>query len=210
MSLLISTSMLMRLAEARQPRRSAPPGRPRPHPGGTGRSSVLRAIVLGLALAAIQPTLVIASTGDLQGAKVATARFHSVNQALEAGYGPLPEGVPLHECIAAFDGSGAMGFHYLNGALLDTTIDPAQPEVLVYAPDEHGRLRLAALEYVVFQVPWTDEHGAAIPVLFGEAFHVVGEGNRYEVPAFFALHVWLWQPNPAGTFADFNPNVSCD
>ena len=141
---------------------------------------------------------------------MATARFHSVNQALEAGYGPLPEGVPLHECIAAFDGSGAMGFHYLNGALLDTTIDPAQPEVLVYAPDEHGRLRLAALEYVVFQVPWTDEHGAAIPVLFGEAFHVVGEGNRYEVPAFFALHVWLWQPNPAGTFADFNPNVSCD
>jgi hypothetical protein len=64
MSLPMSTMMLMRLAEAQQPWRSAPPGRPRPHPGGTGRSTVRWATVLGLALAAIQIAMVIASTGD--------------------------------------------------------------------------------------------------------------------------------------------------
>jgi hypothetical protein len=34
--------------------------------------------------------------------------------------------------------------------------------------------------------------------------------NRYEIPAFYALHAWVWQDNPAGTFAPFNPDVSCD
>jgi len=95
-------------------------------------------------------------------------------------------------------------------AAFDATLDPDQPEVLVYAPDRHGDLRLAALEYVVFQAPWNAEHGADVPALFGETFHSVAEPNRYDVPAFFALHVWIWEPNPAGTFADFNPDVSCD
>jgi hypothetical protein len=25
----------------------------------------------------------------------------------------------------------------------------------------------------------------------------------------FKLHIWLWQNNPSGTFADWNPKVSC-
>ena len=37
-----------------------------------------------------------------------------------------------------------------------------------------------------------------------------GAPNRYEIPAFFALHVWLWTSNPSGLFAPFNPRVSCD
>ena len=46
-----------------------------------------------------------------------------------------------------------MGYHYINGSLLDTKLDPARPEALVYAPDRWGRLHLVALEYVVFQDP---------------------------------------------------------
>jgi hypothetical protein len=34
--------------------------------------------------------------------------------------------------------------------------------------------------------------------------------NRYQIPAFFALHVWLYQSNPTGMFSNFNPTVSCD
>ena len=28
-------------------------------------------------------------------------------------------------------------------------------------------------------------------------------------PAFFLMHAWVWKPNPAGMFADWNPEVSC-
>ena len=94
-----------------------------------------------------------------------------------------------------------MGFHYINGALLDTTLDPTQPEALVYAPNANGRLRLVAVEYVVFQEPWIAEHGDEMPMLFGQEFMPVGFPNRYEIPAFFALHAWIWKNNPSGTFA---------
>ena len=164
---------------------------------------------MGALLAAIQVTLVAGSPTDLQSARAATARFNSLNQALAAGYGLPPEGVPLHECIASFDGSGAMGYHYVNGALLDTTLDPARPEALVYAPDSEGNLKLVAVEYVVFQEPWMAEHGMAMPELFGVEFMAVDAPNRYELPAFYALHAWIWQPNPSGTFESFNPDVSC-
>lgn len=164
-------------------------------------------LIVGLLALSAVPTA--ASGGDLQEVKAATARFNSLTQAEAGGY-VLPPGGPLHECIASFDGSGAMGYHFINFGLLDATIDPTSPEALVYAPDENGHLRLAAVEYVVFQEPWVAEHGTALPALFGEEFHTVGFPNRYEVPAFFALHAWIWEPNPAGTFADFNPNVSCD
>jgi hypothetical protein len=23
------------------------------------------------------------------------------------------------------------------------------------------------------------------------------------------LHVWIWEPNPSGLFADWNPSVTC-
>jgi len=80
---------------------------------------------------------------------------------------------------------------------------------VIYAPDKHGRLRLVAVEYVVFQADWVAAHGAATPELLGQPLTLVPEGNRYDIPAFFELHAWIWQANPAGTFTDFNPNVKC-
>lgn len=148
-------------------------------------------------------------SSDLRTARAATAQFHALGQAVAAGYGLPPAGAPLHECISSLTGTGAMGFHYINGGLLDTTVDPSKPEALVYAPDRHGRLKLVALEYVVFQAPWIAEHGATMPTLFGQMFMSTGAPNRYDIPAFFSLHVWLWKDNPAGLFAPFNPNVSC-
>ncbi len=38
----------------------------------------------------------------------------------------------------------------------------------------------------------------------------VASPNRYGLSAFYELHVWAWQSNPNGMFADFNPQVSCE
>lgn len=147
---------------------------------------------------------------DLWRAAVATAKFHSLKMAADAGYAAFPEGVPLHECISNLSGPGAMGYHWLNPDLLTTELDPTKPQVLVYAPDRHGHLHLVALEYVVFKDAWDAAHPGKMPKLFGQEFMETGAPNRYEIPAFYALHVWLWKYNPAGLYAPFNPRVSCD
>jgi hypothetical protein len=33
--------------------------------------------------------------------------------------------------------------------------------------------------------------------------------TRHSFLPIFKLHIWLWQNNPSGTFADWNPKVSC-
>ena len=48
--------------------------------------------------------------------------------------------------------------------------------------------------------------------LFDQEFSLTLSPNRYEIPAFYSLHVWLWQDNPDpvhGIFAPMNANVSC-
>jgi hypothetical protein len=176
-----------------------------PRGGRLAVATLLAVLIAGLTLASA-----LAKPSDLQLARSATARFNSIQQAEAAGYG-LPPAGPLHECIANLTGPGAMGFHLIDGALLDTTVDPAQPEALVYAPDRNGKLKLVAVEYVVFKEPWQEQFGpgAMAPMLFGQMFMETGAPNRYEIPAFYARHAWIWEPNPDGIFANFNPNVSC-
>ena len=170
-------------------------------------------IVVALPAALILNSVAIAGANmpksGLETARAATSPFQELANAKAAGYAQPAAPAPLHQCIATPDGTAAMGFHFINGKLLDTTIDPKQPEALVYARDENGRLKLAALEYVVFQAPWIAAHGDEMPSLFGQMFMATPEPNRYDIPAFFSLHVWLWRPNPAGMFEPFNPEVTC-
>lgn len=150
-----------------------------------------------------------AGQSDVQRAKAATARFHDLSAAGPAGFGQPPAPAPLHFCISSLDNTGAMGFHYLNGANLNNISDPTKPAVLVYAPDKHGKLHLAALEYVIFQDVWYANHASdTMPEMFGQMM-MKNDGTRFQIPPFFALHAWLFQDNPSGTFAPFNPNVSC-
>jgi hypothetical protein len=143
-------------------------------------------------------------------ARAATHWFHNVDVADAAGYALPPDG-PLHECIESFDDTGAMGFHHINGTFVsDIRLDPARPEALVYAPRRDGSLRLVAVEYVVFAEAWHAEHPRRKPRLFGHELMLVPEPNRYELPAFYQIHAWLWKHNPAGIHADFNPRVSCN
>lgn len=33
--------------------------------------------------------------------------------------------------------------------------------------------------------------------------------NRYDIPAFYELHAWVWKHNPSGVFEGWNPSVHC-
>ena len=162
-----------------------------------------------IVVAVVAPVLVVAGIAAADGvfgeAKVSTARFHDLDQAIEAGYFVRVQDAAGIECIAHAS-EGAMGVHMLNPSLLDATVDAATPGVLAYEPRDDGTLKLAALEYLVFESAWT---GARPPALFGREFDYVPSPNRYGIPAFYALHAWIWKPNPSGILHAWNPNVEC-
>lgn len=124
--------------------------------------------------------------------RTANDRFQDVSVAVAEGYAPIP-------CTSGIDG-GAMGVHYVNPDLIaDEAIDLARPEAVMYSAD--GKQTLLAVEYITPIGP---------AELEGHLFSFTSEPNRYGLPAFYELHVWAWQANPKGAFADMNPDVSCD
>ena len=133
----------------------------------------------------------------------ATQQFIDVNNAGPAGYGPA------FGCVSGPD-HGAMGIHYVNGALVgDGEIDVAHPEALIYEPEGDKR-RLVGVEYIVDAATWLKNHNNAPPVLEGQDFQFVGAPNRFNLDSFFELHVWAWRENPQGAFVDWNNNVTCE
>jgi hypothetical protein len=162
-----------------------------------------------------------ATTSLTAPAHSATAKYHNLDVAKKAGYSILADVAGI-TCIAEPQ-MGAMGVHYVNGDLVkNPSIDAKQPEALVYVPDRHGGLRLAALEYVVIKSDWEANQpkppslgvGSPVsptpPVLFGHEFNFTDAPNRYGLPPFYSLHAWIWKENPAGTFEMWNPSVHCD
>jgi hypothetical protein len=140
--------------------------------------------------------------GLLAGVRQATAQYHDLSRATAAGYGKF------YVCTDQ-PGQGAMGQHFVNGALVaDPEENALTPEAVIYEPEADGEYRLVAVEYVTFQAAWDAIH-ASPPVLFGEQFHLVAAPNRYGLPAFYELHLWIWRNNPSGLFNDWNPRVSC-
>ena len=149
-----------------------------------------------------------ALASELAQVRGATARFHRVENAIAAGYElgwVNGSGVRIITGCVAHPTEGAMGYHYFKQELVDDlAVDPLEPEVLVYASGPDGELRLAAVEWVV-RGPTTNPPGVSEPpTVLGMEMHIL-------VPAvgLWLKHAWIWKHNPAGMFADWNPEVSC-
>jgi hypothetical protein len=115
-------------------------------------------------------------------------------------------------CVSGGD-FGAMGMHFLNDKLMgDGDVNVMQPEILLYEPLPNGKLRLTGVDYLVDKAEWdaNPKHMGHPPELLGQLFHLFDSPNRFKLNPFYSLHVWAWKDNPNGTFANWNPNVSCD
>ena len=166
---------------------------------------VTLAAVTGVVLAAGPGS---ASPDGLDRVRQATARYHDLSVAKADGFAELRDAADI-ACIDK-PGAGGMGIHYVLGARVgDPAIDAAKPELVIYAPGKDGRLKLAAVEYVVLAADWFDAGHDSPPSLFGHEFTLVPVGNRYGLPPFFELHAWVWDTNKSGQFADYNPHVVC-
>jgi hypothetical protein len=155
-----------------------------------GGSGLLGGVALAAVLALL-PLPAQAEQPDLQRARQATAAYHDQSQATAAGY---------QQFLPCFDDptGGGMGQHYVNFQLMDGIVDAAAPEALVYEVTPSGE-KLVAVEYLVPYTSWPAT--APAPRLFGRSF-----GNHDDLGV-WALHAWIWRPNPAGMHEDFNTSV---
>ena len=167
-----------------------------------GMTRRLLAIVIAcLSLLAVTGVTALAGPDDgrtakqLEIVKRATARFKDISKAEAAGYARAGE--------CTIGPRGAMGVHYINASLLgDPKLNLRKPELLLYEPQETGRMKLVGVEWMQLDT------GQRAPRLMGERFNGPMNHNG-TAPWHFDLHVWTIRRNPRGTFSQYNPRVSC-
>ena len=88
----------------------------------------------------------------VKAVREATERFQNVAAAEAEGYA-LQFG-----CVSGGD-FGAMGTHFVNGALVGSgVIDVAHPQIVLYEPVANGRFRLTGADYLVVADTWNTAH----------------------------------------------------
>lgn len=132
---------------------------------------------------------------DVSRVRSATIAFQSLDEAVEAGY---PREVA--RCLDHPE-LGAMGYHHMNRALLDDSLEVERPEILLYERRPDGGYTLNGVEYIV---PYSARPSDATPPTIMGLDLKRADGLRL-----WYLHAWIWKENPAGLFADWNPNVEC-
>jgi len=130
---------------------------------------------------------------DILKIRAATAKFKTTEAAEAAGYKRVTD------CVQ-HQPAGAMGYHYQNNAILDTTLDLEHPEVLVYEKLPDGTFQLNGVEFLVPISAWKS---IAPPRIMGQAL------MKADPIGLWFLHVWAWKPSPSGLFAPWNPDVKC-
>jgi hypothetical protein len=172
----------------------------------------LLAMAAGQALSAPTAQSKTDSTPLIEKVRAATERYRELSVALAEGF---VQGTP---CVSGPD-TGAMGVHFvmparingpaaiMNGGVLQAD----QPEALIYEPLPGGAMRLVGVEYIVLAGIWASKNPAgSTPALDGDLLNYIAEPNRFGLPAFYEIHVWAWEHNPKGSFADWNTHVSCE
>jgi len=130
---------------------------------------------------------------DIMTIRQATTKFKTTGGAETAGYKRVTD------CVE-HQPAGAMGYHFQNNALLDTTLDLRRPEVLVYEKLPNGSFQLNGVEFLVPISAWKSSEA---PRIMGQAL------TRADSIGLWFLHVWIWKPSPSGLFAPWNPDVKC-
>lgn len=123
---------------------------------------------------------------ELQQAKIATARYNQIENALADGYADINVVVP------------GMGHHYMKEEIVNEYFEIDKPEILVYSPHPvTGKMKLVAVEY-------------AVPNTLPEPEGFSGNYDEWDNNSIFGLwllHAWVWEYNPDGVFAPMNPMV---
>jgi hypothetical protein len=137
--------------------------------------------------------------------RASTWRYRDINVALSEGF---VQGTP---CVSG-PNAGAMGVHFVLPARIgDGKLNAREPESLIYEPLSDGRFRLVGVEFIVIADDWAKQNpDGPTPAVDGHLTNLVPAPNRYGLPSFYELHVWAWQQNPEGNFADWNTVVTCD
>jgi len=192
-------------------------------------------IVAGVAITSTAARRPAAREGDkalsaqLDAIRKATDRFKDVNVALKEGY--LRD--PMDMCVTApFEGQpaqlGGMGIHFFRPDLLGITAttprvtgngthtDFSTPGVLVYEPEANGKLKLVAVENLVFVGAWKAAGHTAPPEFEGNQYYRMVDNpatpdvdEAHGFMPHYELHMWLYEHNRNGLFSPFNPDVSC-
>lgn len=177
---------------------------------GITRLRAPRALAGGLALAALTATSFATADAapgksDLAEVRNATAQFHRVEVAEQAGH-QLGYVAPflLDHCIA-HPTAGAMGYHWFDhDAIQDIDLDPRRPEGLVYEPGPNGQLNLVAVEWIVPASTWHAAGNTEPPSVLGQDMGILNPALGW-----YILHAWVWKHNPSGMFENWNPEVVC-
>lgn len=130
--------------------------------------------------------LALETIWELQQAKIASARYNNIENAIADNYVDINVIVP------------EMGHHYLKMAHLDGAFEYNKPEILVYKREENGRMKLVAVEYAV-----------PIDLSPNPPSGFTGNNDQWSVyqGTLWTLHAWVWENNPLGVFNPTNPNI---
>jgi hypothetical protein len=138
---------------------------------------------------------------QLAAIRAATARYHHIETAIRDGF------VPISECVS-HPLLGGMGIHYARPDRMDDAgYIATEPEMLLYVPEADGTMKLLGVEYLIWEHAWNAAGQSGRPMFHDHPFDHSPAGHG--MPARYSLHVWVWQPNPSGMFAPFNPRVTC-
>jgi hypothetical protein len=136
-----------------------------------------------------------AVTDGYDRVRAATAPFKQLSAAVAAGYAPTVE-----SCLADPE-HGAMGYHHINRAYVDKTLEIERPEILLYERLGDGSYALNGVEYIVPYRVWPAD--SVPPRIMGR------ELQRSDDLKLWYMHMWVWKRNPAGLFANWNPDAAC-
>ena len=161
--------------------------------------------------------------------RAATMKYQDVEVAIADGYVRDPfNSCETAEMMGRPASDGAMGIHFAHPGHLGITAPPnprasgtsthtdfLQPGVLIYEPQADGSLELVAVENLVFMDAWEAAGNTEPPSFMGQPYDRMVDDPATELDEahhfapHYDLHVWLYRDNPRGTFAQFNPNVTC-